>query len=1371
MRWEPLFAGAALCAWSIACGGRSTPPKASDPPPAAAAANEPQVVRFPRLDPGAEDARGYKVAHRMRVRLTDVATGQIAEQGSSLQRTEITRPLASGGVETEVVGDLETRGVMPVTPIVRPSYTVTTVGQNVTVKTRDGAPLDPAYEKAIVERSRARGALAEVVDVLSQGAFVEGKAVALPPSFLALVAASATGRATLVAVEQRWQRRVAHLAIEISRPETAEMGAVNGEGDLYVEMATGRPISLATELRTSRRWKEQGRDVEARGVEVSYRRWGFHSRGAHAGFSFSADPAPSVTGEARQIAIAPDERLAAVLMERPTGNELAIWDLGRRSVLESRASTARFVMVEAAGAASTMVHEVGRVDVTSRVRTDGGMQAFGSVLLMDMSFEPSAAAATGPWVAVGATDGRVLVADPRYGCMRGAFRSGLASIRAMAFPSQERLVLVDDHGEVEVLALQQVGAAAPHQRACENGAVRSSRVERFKLAAPVARVDAHAGALLFVTAAGDATLQLSGGPRRSLGTIGTEATLTRAADGGAPVVTTRSAATEPAPAAIAIGRSGRIGVTATRATLSLFVPGSARDAARLETTASLPSGAVLHGGALVAASNDAAGSQALTWNLATASARAERLGPAATTLSGTADGSRHVLTSADRVEVRETRTGAVVRRWAGPALGAGGVSGAALGRAGSALALRRGDGAVSVRDVASGRTILDLPAGSAAGPSSFALSPADDLVLAVGSGGRLVATELPAGRVRFDVEATRPATAMPGKHIAVSSDGAWIAIAGTSRDGTPWNPGIPVVEIRSTRDGALVMALSPTWDDVGALAFSADRTLLFGGSVEGRLLTWDTASGQLVADREAHARAITSLFAPASGDALVSASTDGSVRLWHPRAIEDPRPPVAGAPGILEEAFVPWRPIALVATLMVDARGDAVAATGDGYYKADRGSLRTLALTSGFLRYEFQQFDALLHRPDLVVERLGAGGGDDLVLFRAAHAKREKLLRGAIPRSLPDPPQVTVAAPLPLVAAEREVALDLRVTAGTGALRALHVAVNSVPVGPVGGTPLSGPRWSGSIPLVLGAGANRVDVHATDERGAASQIESHVIEYTGPTQPPSLYAVVIGVSRYADRRFDLDYAAKDAVDVGTVLASSKRFARVHVHRILDERATRANIMAARAFLEQAGVDDTVVVFLAGHGLLDRKLDYYFATHDIDPRDPARAGLGYGDLTALITGLAARRRLVLIDTCHAGEADKEAAAWTPPAGIPTRRHVKRFRGLRLVRPVPDDQSFGLMLQLFTDLRGGSGAIVVGSAGGAELALESSRYRNGVFTFALLEALEQNRGDVDRSGDVSATELVRYLRTRVVALTQGAQRPATRGENLDLDFPIY
>ena len=70
------------------------------------------------------------------------------------------------------------------------------------------------------------------------------------------------------------------------------------------------------------------------------------------------------------------------------------------------------------------------------------------------------------------------------------------------------------------------------------------------------------------------------------------------------------------------------------------------------------------------------------------------------------------------------------------------------------------------------------------------------------------------------------------------------------------------------------------------------------------------------------------------------------------------------------------------------------------------------------------------------------------------------------------------------------------------------------------------------------------------------------------------------------------------------------------------------------------MDDVVIVFVAGHGVLDEKLDFYFGTYDMDFNNPKGRGLSYDELESVIEDIPARRKLILMDACHAGELDKE-----------------------------------------------------------------------------------------------------------------------------------
>lgn len=454
----------------------------------------------------------------------------------------------------------------------------------------------------------------------------------------------------------------------------------------------------------------------------------------------------------------------------------------------------------------------------------------------------------------------------------------------------------------------------------------------------------------------------------------------------------------------------------------------------------------------------------------------------------------------------------------------------------------------------------------------------------------------------------------------------------------------------------------------------------------------------------------------------------------------------------------------------------------DNQYLASPGVVKKVGFRYDGRVYPFEQFDLKLNRPDRVLEKLGHAKPSLIAAYRKAYEKRLRKMNFT-EEILGDDfhlPEVELkTADIPSSTSERILHFDVLATDDRHPLDRLNLYVNDVPVHGIAGIDLRALNTrthERTFELALSTGANKVQISVLNQQGVESLKETFRVTCTAPAVRPDLYVAAIGISDYADDDFDLNYAAKDAGDLSALLqGSTEIYGTVHIRKILDHDATRENILALRDFLMQSKVDDQVVLFLAGHGLLDDSLDYYFATADIDFYDPADRGLAYEELEGLVDGIPARRKLVLIDACHSGEVDEEetelVAATTVEDGTVKSRGFKRKKAAQKKPALGLASSFELMRDLFADLRRGSGAMVISSASGAEYAFESPQWRNGVFTYSLLEGLQSNKADADNSGDVRVSELRDYVIARVRDLTQGEQTPTARRENLEYDFRVY
>jgi hypothetical protein len=418
------------------------------------------------------------------------------------------------------------------------------------------------------------------------------------------------------------------------------------------------------------------------------------------------------------------------------------------------------------------------------------------------------------------------------------------------------------------------------------------------------------------------------------------------------------------------------------------------------------------------------------------------------------------------------------------------------------------------------------------------------------------------------------------------------------------------------------------------------------------------------------------------------------------------------------------------------------------------------------------------------MERIGVA--DEAVAI-ARQMREKRLKRMGVTEEMLKPdfhvPEIEFLGDIPVSTADRDIEISIKAQDTKYPLERLKIFVNNVPINGRDGESLREANIQSlerSIPIKLGSGRNKIQVSVLNSAGAESLYANAEITCTAERAKPRLFAVAMGVSEYANSEWNLKYAAKDAKDLIECIRSrsAANYGAVKELLLTDSAVTKESMVKIREFLSEATIDDTVVLFVAGHGLLDDKYDYYFGTSDIDFKDPSARGIAYEEFDDLLASLPSLKKSLLIDTCHAGELDDEEKQMLASTQQGSNHVVAMLpsgaRGMT-VSPVEGARGksewYDRLQGLFVDLRRGSGSTILSSSAGAEYALESSDQKNGLFTYAVLEAMEgKGSADVNKDGLIQMTEITQYVKKRVSDLSNNKQTPNIRRVNLEGDFAV-
>lgn len=301
-----------------------------------------------------------------------------------------------------------------------------------------------------------------------------------------------------------------------------------------------------------------------------------------------------------------------------------------------------------------------------------------------------------------------------------------------------------------------------------------------------------------------------------------------------------------------------------------------------------------------------------------------------------------------------------------------------------------------------------------------------------------------------------------------------------------------------------------------------------------------------------------------------------------------------------------------------------------------------------------------------------------------------------------------------------------------------------------------------TFPLTLLPGENTFRAVAINAQRVESLPAELVVKYAPPAAAAvsttgdagaglQLHLVVVGVNKYRNPRFNLNYAVADASALRDRVQqrAATIFSRINTHMLFDAQVTKRGITETlQKVAAHAGPRDVLLFYYAGHGVMSGEAQpkFYLVPHDLTQmygadEKLATQALSSTELQELSRQIPAQKQLFILDACQSAGALE---------GVAARGAAEQKAIAQLARS--------------------SGTHWLTATGSEQFASEFEQLGHGAFTYVLLQGLDGRADSGD--GRVSVKELSAYLETEVPEVTQKhkgtPQFPSSY--SFGQDFPI-
>ncbi|MDD5771890.1 MAG: caspase family protein [bacterium] len=566
-------------------------------------------------------------------------------------------------------------------------------------------------------------------------------------------------------------------------------------------------------------------------------------------------------------------------------------------------------------------------------------------------------------------------------------------------------------------------------------------------------------------------------------------------------------------------------------------------------------------------------------------------------------------------------------------------------------------------------------------------------------------------------------------------------------DATTGNISNFILELWSI-DGKLIKSFKDKHSSNSRIQISPNGKYIV--SISGRIITLWSIEGDLIKSFEGHQSTSCGVSFSPDSKQIVSSSSDGTVKIWNIETGD------------------------FVSLISPENSDEWIMYTPDGYFDASKNGGDLVAMVKNDLTaYGVDQFAIKNNRPDIILKRLGLGNETLINHYYQQYKKRLRKM-GLSEEKLLSDYQVPLAEIIESKQEGKFLNLSLKLSDNKYNLKRYNIYINDVPIFGAYGKEITGNNIGKTEIVELTSGKNKIEVTCINEAGAESFRALIYADYKENVKG-DLYYIGFGISKYKNKDINLKYAHKDVLALGNLLAKMKNgFNNVHIKTYINEEVTIENIKNAKEFLKNAKVDDTFILFIAGHGVhdIDEEETYYYLTYGTELKNLKNTAADFESVEDILQGINPRKKVFLIDACESGEVDKDIQdkyyAMADSRGLKART----TRGIKVeakdITPAPREYLFQKDRFIYNDLMRRSGAIVFSSSRGGEFSYEKDEYQNGLFTKAILNSLTQKDADKNNDGIISTDELREYVSDIVPKISENLQHPTVDRDNIYQKF---